>query len=49
MSDKLIVLIVSEVVIDVSVIVILPIFEPDAVSDIPVVVRVVAWTLPCAL
>ena len=49
LSDKLIVLVVSEVVIDVSVIVILPIFEPDAVSDIPVVVRVVAWTLPCAL
>ena len=49
LSDKLIVLVVSEVEISVSVIVILPIFEPDAVSEIPVAVNVVAWTLPFAL
>ena len=49
LSDKLIVLVVSEVEIPVSVIVILPILDPDAVSEIPVAVYVVAWTFPLAL
>ena len=49
LSDKLIILVVSEVEIPVSVIVILPILDPDAVSEIPVAVNVVAWTFPAAL
>ena len=49
LSDKLIVLVVSEVEITVSVIVILPILDPDAVSEIPVAVNVVAWTFPAEL